>query len=145
MNDPCLRPYFFDAGIRFVCQQCGKCCTGDPGIIHVTVTDIQMISDYLNVSVPDIMTEFIRPYPKGLTIAETKNGNCRFYQTNDCIIYPVRPIQCRTYPFWLRTLRSESSWRNACRECPGIGSGTFYTRDEILAMVSLSLTSVADI
>ncbi|MFZ3046001.1 MAG: YkgJ family cysteine cluster protein [Desulfatirhabdiaceae bacterium] len=139
------RPYFFDAGIRFACRRCGTCCTGGPGIVHITPEEIEKIAIHLNQSVQDVTTEFIHSYPKGLAIAENSDGGCRFYSKNGCVIYPVRPMQCRTYPFWFPTLRSESSWENTCLECPGIGNGKRYTREEILGILSVSLTSFADL
>jgi hypothetical protein len=39
-----------------------------------------------------------------------------------CSIYPVRPQQCRTWPFWPSLLRSEACWDEARRGCPGMKS-----------------------
>jgi Fe-S-cluster containining protein len=35
--------------------------------------------------------------------------------TNQCQIYPVRPVQCRTYPFWPTVTASVESWNAECR------------------------------
>jgi Fe-S-cluster containining protein len=35
--------------------------------------------------------------------------------TNQCQIYPVRPVQCRTYPFWPTVTASVQSWNDECR------------------------------
>jgi Fe-S-cluster containining protein len=35
--------------------------------------------------------------------------------TNQCQIYPVRPLQCRTYPFWPKVTASVQSWNAECR------------------------------
>lgn len=35
--------------------------------------------------------------------------------TNHCQIYPVRPVQCRTYPFWPTVTASVQSWNAECR------------------------------
>ena len=43
MKSPEDRSYFFDAGLRFSCTQCGKCCTGEPGIVRATPTEIARI------------------------------------------------------------------------------------------------------
>jgi len=44
---------------------------------------------------------------------------CIFFDTDKkrCSIYPVRPLQCRTFPFWQQFKNSEDEVR---RECPGI-------------------------
>jgi Fe-S-cluster containining protein len=48
-----------------------------------------------------------------------------------CIIYPVRPGQCRTWPFWSDNLTNPNAWNKAAQKCPGINQGRLYTCDEI--------------
>jgi Fe-S-cluster containining protein len=48
-----------------------------------------------------------------------------------CIIYPVRPSQCRTWPFWPDNLINPNTWNKAAQKCPGINQGRLYTCDEI--------------
>ena len=48
-----------------------------------------------------------------------------------CLIYPVRPTQCRTWPFWPANLQSVESWCLAALRCPGINRGTLHEFDEI--------------
>ena len=38
-----------------------------------------------------------------------------------CEVYEARPIQCRTFPFWPRNLKTPEAWHEAARECEGIG------------------------
>ena len=48
-----------------------------------------------------------------------------------CRVYPVRPLQCATWPFWTENLKPET-WNGPVREtCPGIGQGRLYSRAEI--------------
>jgi Fe-S-cluster containining protein len=50
--------------------------------------------------------------------ADTSSGPaCIFLDrtTNHCQIYPVRPVQCRTYPFWPTVTASVASWNAECR------------------------------
>jgi Fe-S-cluster containining protein len=49
---------------------------------------------------------------------ETETGpSCVFLdtETNQCTIYPVRPIQCSTYPFWSSIIESEYHWNTEVR------------------------------
>jgi uncharacterized protein len=130
--------YFFDAGIYFECRQCGACCTGDPGIVRISGREIEVLSEFLKMPVPDLTRIHLRPIATGFSIAEDANGSCRFFDQG-CRIYPVRPLQCRTYPFWFSQMRSLPQWEKAFGQCPGIGSGTLYSRERILDMLSQSM------
>ena len=129
--------HFFDVGIRFECQRCGACCTGDPGTIYAAVDEIESIAEYLDISAGDLKTRYGYPYRGSISFREEADGRCCFYE-NGCRIYPVRPRQCRTYPFWFDIMRSEKRWRKAARECPGIGKGRLFPREEILARIGES-------
>ena len=132
------RSYFFDEGIRFECRRCGACCTGDPGVVCVNAEEIADIAAYLGMSVSQVVGMFLHPWENGHRIKEDGNGRCLFF-TDGCRIYSVRPMQCRTFPFWFANLRSESRWNKIDRQCPGIGSGRRYTKDEILNILKSSM------
>jgi uncharacterized protein len=132
------RPYFFDAGIRFQCQQCGGCCTGAPGTIYVTRVEIVALAAHRQLTVEDFTRHYLYPFKDSFSIGEHADGRCLFFD-NGCTIYPIRPGQCRTFPFWFSNLRSESRWRELEKKCPGIGRGRRYRRDEILAIVRTTL------
>jgi uncharacterized protein len=133
-----LPRYFFDAGIRFECRRCGACCTGDPGIIRISNREIRVLADFLKISASGLTRMHLRPIASGFSIAEEADGACRFYDQG-CRIYPVRPLQCRTYPFWFSQMRLIRHWEKARRQCPGIGTGTLYSRTHILNMLSRSM------
>ena len=48
-----------------------------------------------------------------------------------CTVYPVRPMQCRTWPFWPSNLRDIDSWSLAAVRCPGVNRGPLHRLDEI--------------
>lgn len=52
-----------------------------------------------------------------------------------CAIYPVRPRQCSTYPFWKSILDrpGDSAWLLHSESCPGIDHGRAWTAEEIKA------------
>jgi uncharacterized protein len=132
------RSYFFDAGIRFQCQQCGSCCTGEPGTIYVTPDEIKALAAHLRLDVEAFTRRYLYPFQDSFSIGEHADGRCLFYD-DGCTIYPLRPHQCRTYPFWFSNLRSEERWRAIRKACPGIGLGRLRRRDEILAIVRTTL------
>ncbi len=126
---------FFKDGIRFECTRCGHCCTGEPGSIFVNSGEIQNIREYLGMEEAAFEQGCLRPMPGGFSIREKENGDCIFYTEGGCSIHDLRPVQCRTYPFWFSTMRSEEQWLKTCAECPGIGQGRLYTQEEILKTV----------
>lgn len=136
--NPADRSYFFDHGLRFNCQQCGACCVGEPGTIYVANAEIGTIAASLNLSVDDFTQRYLYPFKDSYSIKEDDQGRCLFFDQG-CTIYPIRPLQCRTFPFWFSNLRSENRWRHIKSQCPGIGSGRRYTRSEILKMIQESM------
>ena len=128
------RSYFFDEGISFECCKCGKCCTGAPGTIYVSRSEIDAIADQLQMAVKKFYSDYLYPYKDSYSICEDRQGRCLFFD-DGCMIYELRPSQCRTFPFWFSNLRSEKRWRQVAAQCPGIGRGRHFTKDEILQIV----------
>lgn len=137
MNFSYNRSYFFDKGIRFECQKCGACCTGEPGTIYVARDEVSQIAHFLNISENAHLQEYLYPFRDSYSVREAKDGDCLFFK-DGCTIYPVRPSQCRDFPFWLDNLRSENNWRKVSAECPGIGKGRLFQKDEILSILEKS-------
>ena len=132
------RSYFFDDGLFFECRRCGTCCTGEPGIVYVQADEVARIARYLDQTVASFTAAYLFPFRKSFSIREHADGRCRFYQ-HGCTIYPVRPRQCRSFPFWFENMRSLKKWRQVCRACPGIGHGRHYSKAEILEIINAAL------
>jgi Fe-S-cluster containining protein len=128
------RSYFFDQGIHFECRRCGACCTGDPGIVYVEKDEAMRIAKYLCMEFSFFSGAYLYPLRAGYGIREHSDGRCFFYDSG-CAIYPVRPHQCRTYPFWFENLRSIKEWKRVCKACPGIGNGNLYSKEKILRII----------
>jgi len=140
MDKPYHRSYFFDQGILFECRQCGACCTGDPGIVYVYENEVETMARYLNQGVPRFIEAYLYPFKENYSIKEHAGGRCFFFKSG-CTIYPARPGQCRTYPFWFENLRSPLKWRKVSKECPGIGRGKHYTKEQILEILHTTLAN----
>lgn len=139
MKAPEDRSYFFDAGLRFSCTQCGKCCTGEPGIVRATPTEIARIEALTGRS----RSDFADRVSHGYRLKERPGGDCIFFDKG-CSIYEARPLQCRTYPFWFENVRSEKAWAETCEACPGIGQGRLYPKEEILDLLATARTPPAN-
>lgn len=128
---------WYIAGLNFECENCGQCCAGpDTGYIWVTKTEIKMIADYLKIPVELLREKYLKSVGFRTSIIEhPQSKDCIFLQEiaakKGCIIYPVRPNQCRTWPFWNDNLQSEYTWNRAAMKCPGVNRGTKYTCDQI--------------
>lgn len=46
--------------------------------------------------------------------------DCEFLEGKKCTIYPVRPTQCHTFPWWPHLVDSKESWQQAAACCEGI-------------------------
>ena len=98
-------PFSFQAS---ACNHCpAKCCTGASGNIIVNDQEIANISQELQIDEQVFRAEFLRVTEEGyLSLREYKLGRnnyaCALLEPNSkkCSIYDVRPMQCRTFPFW---------------------------------------------
>jgi len=120
---------WYRQGLRFECTQCGDCCTGAPGYVHVSPDEIDEIAAFLGRPGKGLTRKHLRPVGKGFSLTEDENtGDCCFLKTGrngsrTCSIYPVRPLQCRTWPFWPSNLEDRDAWNAAAGDCPGMNTG----------------------
>jgi Fe-S-cluster containining protein len=121
-------------GLRFTCTQCGNCCTGPTGYVWFNVRELGEMAKFAGIS----EKEFIRRHARkingrfSLNERQTSHGyDCVFLQRDDagnprkagCTIYPVRPGQCRTWPFWPENLTTMKAFERAGARCPGMTRG----------------------
>lgn len=121
MADQTIEPWY-KKGLRFQCTGCGKCCSGGPGYVWVTKEEIAAMAEYLAMPIDLFVRKHIRQRDNRYALIEkkTENFDCIFLHDRKCLIYPVRPHQCKTFPWWVENLRSEESWKLAARYCEGI-------------------------
>ena len=125
-------PWYGD-GLQFACTRCGNCCTGAPGYVWVSEAEVGQIAELRGETPEKIGQQFIRLVGSSLSLIEHPNGDCVFYdrENRGCKIYPVRPRQCHTWPFWVSNLRSKEAWEETCKVCPGAGRGEFVSAEEV--------------
>jgi Fe-S-cluster containining protein len=131
------QPWYF-AGLPFECTQCGDCCTGAPGYVWVDNAEIGAIAEHLGKSVGEIRLLHTRPARGAVSLTEHLNGDCTFLdpQTRRCRVYPARPVQCRTWPFWSGNLATPEHWERTCQVCPGAGRGELVPLETIQERVA---------
>jgi Fe-S-cluster containining protein len=123
---------WYKSGLRFRCTRCGNCCTGEPGHVWVNAREIAAIAEHRGESVEEVIGLYTRLAQRGRTLREKANGDCVFYdRAAGCTVYPVRPRQCRTWPFWESNVRTAGTWARTCAVCPGSGQGELISAEEI--------------
>ena len=122
---------WYAEGLRFSCERCGGCCTGGPGYVWVREEDRKRIADYLGISEEELIKKFCRRALGRYSLKEKENYDCIFLEPEGCRVYPVRPVQCTTFPFWERYLEDPTAWKGLGERCPGVGKGRLYSMEEI--------------
>jgi Fe-S-cluster containining protein len=118
-------------------MECGRCCAGPgEGYIWVTKPEIRIIADFLKMTTGELRSKFLKRIGLRTTIIEDScTKDCIFLQETEgrkkCKIYPVRPSQCRSWPFWPGNLASPNSWNQIAKKCGGINHGRLYSYEEI--------------
>lgn len=119
---------WYRSGLAFACTRCGNCCTGAPGTVRVSEEEAEALARYVGLDLADFYERCTRLLEDGATsLVERSDHDCIFWsRTEGCTVYPVRPRQCRTWPFWRANLASPAHWQRASDSCPGIGRGATH-------------------
>lgn len=120
-------PWWSD-GLYFSCVGCGRCCKGEPGTVSLTEAEMELISQSMKITLLEFQELYMwRKYGK-LSLKERDNYDCVFLDnaTDKCKIYPLRPFQCSSFPFWPELMRSKIMWDRYAALCPGMNQGKYY-------------------
>ena len=124
---------WYGKGLRFECTQCGNCCKnhGEYAYVYLAEHDVERITHFLGLPRERFLREYCQ-IEDGWVSLRMDAPACPFLQEdNRCAIYPVRPKQCATWPFWQENLEREM-WEGPVKECcPGIGKGELVPADEV--------------
>lgn len=168
VSGPESRTSWYADGLSFACARCGNCCSGDPGYVWVSTEECPRIAAHLGLGLPEFTKRHLRRVGSRLALLERDGGDCEFLlrevpgltgcamklgdrppagqvweepRLTGCAIHPVRPVQCRTWPFWTSNLRSRKAWSSAARGCPGIDLGQHHS----LAFIRAALDANGDL
>ena len=124
------KPWYED-GLRFSCTRCGNCCRG-PGYVWVDDAEVELLACHFELSYDQFCKMYTRKIGKNRSLRDQANEDCIFFdQEAGCLVYDVRPIQCRTWPFWPHNLESPEDWGTTQKRCPGSGQGELFTLEQI--------------
>ena len=131
-----MRPYYTRHALRFSCTQCGQCCATTAGDYYVYLTDeeSERIRTHLQLSRNWFRRRYLQRLEEGeQVLASGPDERCIFLDAKGkCRVYAVRPVQCRTYPFWPELVGSVVAWNGEARRCEGINRGRVVARSTIL-------------
>ena len=88
------------------CEQCGgKCCVGESGYVFISVNEMLAMAKFLGLDFEVFTQKFVRKVGYKFSLIEVPRNApndfcCVFFNAGKCKIYPVRPKQCREFPFW---------------------------------------------
>jgi hypothetical protein len=91
--------------------------------VYLTESDLASIARFLRMTPADFESRFVYRTRHRLRLRTPRDKQCRFNVGNACAIHPVKPAQCRLFPFWPELLESRREWKATAKWCPGIGQG----------------------
>jgi Fe-S-cluster containining protein len=99
--------------------------------VYLMPVDVRSIAGHLGLSTKEFLARYCSRDGNAVTL-RTDSPACAFLGAdNRCAIYPVRPMQCRTWPFWRENLE-KAVWDEEVRaDCPGAGHGELHSATEI--------------
>lgn len=133
---------WYVAGLAFECAQCGRCCAGpEEGYVWASEDEIRLAAEYLGITVEQMHKQYVRKIGRRYSFREvSKTNDCIFLteradgKGKGCLIYPVRPTQCRTWPFWASNISDTDAWAQAGMRCIGINRGKIVPLKKIEAL-----------
>lgn len=127
-NTTKTNPAVHDLGqaLRFQCQPgCIRCCD-KKGFVYMTGEDLVRMAEFLGMTPASFEARYVVRTRRTLRLRSPRRGNCYFLSAAGCAVHPVKPAQCRAYPFWPEILASRERWLAESTTCPGIGMGHLY-------------------
>lgn len=117
--------------LKFTCTKCGTCCImPDDTTVYASETEYKKIARHLKISLKQFLKKYTTADEGYIVLRSGRHGSCILYDKG-CSIYPTRPIQCRTFPFWFINLKSKNAWKKAAKTCPGMDTGRLWNVKEI--------------
>jgi Fe-S-cluster containining protein len=133
-----VRPLPIVDGRRFGCTRCGHCCL-QPGFVYFSPREVTAIAAHLGISearfTRDHDLRWLPALRQWALDAQDGRGCPLLTSEQLCSVQPVKPVQCRTFPFWPELLDDAERWEATKRYCPGLDAegGRLFTEAEILA------------
>ena len=115
--------------------------TGGDYFVYLNEQEAEKICVHLQLSRSWFRRRYLERLEDGELVAASGTDNrCAFLDARgQCKVYPVRPLQCRTYPFWPELVQRKSGWAREAKRCEGINRGTVVPVGKIRRAVNACL------
>lgn len=109
--------------MRFRCVRgCTNCCTRK-GFVYLSGADVERAAAWLGMTREDFESRYVYRTRHLFRLRKPPGAECPFLDSNGCTIHPVKPTQCRLFPFWPELVENRGEWEALKSFCPGIGTG----------------------
>jgi Fe-S-cluster containining protein len=107
--------------------------------VWVSQEEIEQLAGFRGESIDEFCIKFVRQVGDRYSLIERPGGDCIFWDAKKgCTVYPARPVQCRTWPFWPENVETPEDWTRVRQVCPGSGRGRLYSAQEIIESIGMT-------
>ncbi len=108
---------------RFVCvPACTSCCR-EKGFVYLSEENLRRAAAFLRLTPAAFERKYVYRTKHLLRFRKPRGAQCHFLREQGCAIHPVKPAQCRAFPFWPELVADRAGWSATAAYCPGIGCG----------------------
>ncbi len=91
--------------------------------MYITSKDLERLAKHLGLSEQEFEARYVIRYRRLTRLRKPRKSQCHFLMADGCSVHPVKPVQCRTYPFWPELVEDRAAWQAEAKRCPGINKG----------------------
>jgi len=116
---------WYEDGLPFSCTACGNCCksNGEYSHVYLREEEIAPMAEHLGLEPVELLRRHL-VVKDGWISLRPDLPQCEFLTPEGrCGVYPVRPVQCRTWPFWDVNLKPGVWQKEVNSICPGSREG----------------------
>ena len=124
--------------LRFECTKCGLCCTtrGEYAYVYLNPAELRRIAAYLGIGAAEFRRRYTKRDEYGWTQLSFAAESCVFLdERGRCSVHPVRPTQCRTFPFWPEFVTPGGFSEEVKGLCEGIDQGPVWPEAEVRSLI----------
>lgn len=107
----------------FTCEKCGECCKVD-GYVYLKKGEAEKIAQYIAIPVDEFKRKFTDWRMLQGRVLKQVGTECVFLVDRRCVVYPARPVQCSSFPYWKHVINDSDEWEHLKTFCPGVRNTT---------------------